>query len=288
LFSALQKEREMSLEINQIYKDTFNQTIKEMNNSLENYSNKEYVLLRPVVLDGDDVTIMAESHLAWEFSIRFVNEFNKLKVEKEFKNNTNLENLIRGMSVGVGIAFCKKHFPFYDAYEIAHSCCSNAKKIGREVSIKDQSISSIDYHVCYSSLLGTVSEYRQKYQTFPNNYLLSRKPLIFGEVEEQNEIRSLNKFNDLLFTINPTKNHEFPKSRIKDLRDYYGLNPNAVKHYYHQFLKNVKPTIQEELPKEAFVEWKSPVENKLYYLGTMFDPIDVIDIIDYIQIKEGE
>jgi hypothetical protein len=260
----------MSIEINNIYKKTFDATISKMEGSFAKEKG-DTIPFRPIILDGDDVTIIAKSQLAWEFSVRFVNEL------QDQKQNVSdeLKTLFEKVSVGIGVAFCKNHFPFYTAYEIAESCCKNAKSVGVEISKTNGfPINSIDYHICYAGFLGSVSEYREKYQSFGDHYL-SRKPLVFENVKEK--IREFDGFNKLLSIIT---DESIPKSRVKDLRDAYGQGESVVKNYYAQFVKTIDENLLKGV-KGPFEDY-SINEKVTRYLGTLFDPIDVMDIVSPI------
>ena len=87
-------------------------------------SDKEVIPVRPIVLGGDDLTIVCRADLALAYTKAFIEEF-----EKETKGR--LGELIRKYEVFVedknyltacaGIAYIKSSYPFYYGYELAES-----------------------------------------------------------------------------------------------------------------------------------------------------------------------
>lgn len=72
--------------------------------------------LRPIILDGDDFTILSTAELAIPIVAVFMEEL--------FHNQKNQEEKI---SACAGIAFVHSHFPFSVAYSIGEEACSRAK-----------------------------------------------------------------------------------------------------------------------------------------------------------------
>lgn len=80
---------------------------------------------RPIVLGGDDLTIIIRGDLAIKYVEAFLNAF-----EKETKKRlANIDvRLCNGLTACAGIAFIKSSFPYYYGYNLAEDLCSAAKK----------------------------------------------------------------------------------------------------------------------------------------------------------------
>lgn len=85
--------------------------------------------IRPIVLGGDDLTVICRADLAIEYVKVFIKEF-------EEQTRIKLGDILRGKSVFehkdyltacAGIVYIKSSFPFYYGYELAESLCSRAK-----------------------------------------------------------------------------------------------------------------------------------------------------------------
>ncbi len=104
--------------------------------------NKDVIPARPVVLSGDDMTIIIRADLAVEYATAFIRafenftgkdmstesgkilggilkDFNVFEKEKEEKNY---------LTACAGIAFIKSSYPFYYGYQLAEELCGQAKK----------------------------------------------------------------------------------------------------------------------------------------------------------------
>lgn len=102
---TIKKHRKLSCEITKLFKEVFEETVQSLNKS-EN-------ILRPLILDGDDVTFMCQANLA----LPFVNSFlQKLKDKHD------------QIEACAGIAYVHGHFPFDLAYQVAEQSCQQAKK----------------------------------------------------------------------------------------------------------------------------------------------------------------
>lgn len=85
---------------------------------------------RPVVIGGDDLTIICRADLAIEFTELFLKKF-KQKTESNLKP-LGIKTLENGLTACAGIAFLKKAYPFHYGYHLAEELCGHAKKIGKQ------------------------------------------------------------------------------------------------------------------------------------------------------------
>lgn len=88
--------------------------------------------IRPVVLSGDDMTVIIRGDLAIDYTNAFIKAFEAktkqhlgddiLKQEHVFANDEDC------LTACAGIAFIKSSFPFYYGYQLAEELCNYAKK----------------------------------------------------------------------------------------------------------------------------------------------------------------
>ena len=95
---------------------------------------------RPVVLGGDDLTILVAGDLAVRFAVEFCKAFEKETCAKlgylEHEGLTGFD----GLTACAGITLAKRNFPFDRAYHLAESLCKHAKntvKYAREIEDKN-------------------------------------------------------------------------------------------------------------------------------------------------------
>lgn len=118
-------------------KATQNAAVTAFNTVHHLFDNPNDIIpIRPIVLGGDDLTIICRADIALEYTNAFIDEFGK-------NTNIYLGDIITSADGGkgvfskgevkdrltacAGIAFVKSSFPFYYAYELADALCTRAK-----------------------------------------------------------------------------------------------------------------------------------------------------------------
>lgn len=111
------------------------------------YCNDRNVIpARPLVLGGDDLSIIVRADLAVAFTTAFLVEFKKssstqmMKLKALFKQynlSHGVENLPDYLTACAGIVFMKASQPFYSASNLADGLCKRAKSYSRRHKIND-------------------------------------------------------------------------------------------------------------------------------------------------------
>lgn len=83
---------------------------------------------RPVVLGGDDLTVIIRGSLAMTFIQNYLEAFEKFTKENFMAFAREYNNLENGLTACAGIAYVKSSFPYYYAYNLAEELCAAAKK----------------------------------------------------------------------------------------------------------------------------------------------------------------
>ena len=130
---------------------------------LEQHAVNDVVPARPIVLGGDDLTLIVRADLALNFTQAFANAF-EVKT-KEFLQQLNeqikqfdeeyVSALPDYLSVCAGLSFIKPSQPFAQSYQLAESLCDQAKKMSRHSRKSEQDIipSSLSFHWVQSTLI---------------------------------------------------------------------------------------------------------------------------------------
>jgi hypothetical protein len=100
--------------------------------------------LVPLVLAGDDLTVVCRADLAFSFIRTFLTSFEghmKAKLEKlrnDYKDIVPLlgDALPSRFSAGAGIVFCSSHYPFSLGYELCEDLAKNAKTMAKTAAAK--------------------------------------------------------------------------------------------------------------------------------------------------------
>lgn len=96
-------------------------------------SNEDVVPMQPIVLGGDDLTLVCRADLALPFVQAFLREFEQeshdrlgtLLVDKGIFTEGEVRDRLTACA---GVAYVKRKYPFYSAYELAETLCAQAKK----------------------------------------------------------------------------------------------------------------------------------------------------------------
>jgi len=97
-------------------------------------SDRSKYPIRPVIIGGDDITIICRADIALKFTKSFLELFRKYSKEylSPIGKKCNLEILENGLSACAGVAFVKTHYPFHYAVTLATDLCNKAKKSAKE------------------------------------------------------------------------------------------------------------------------------------------------------------
>ena len=90
--------------------------------------------MRPIVLSGDDHTLICRADLAIPYVEKFISLFEKYTEEKlgDKLNGVFAGDRDRKLSACAGIVFIKSSYPFYYGYQLAEELCGKAKKDTKE------------------------------------------------------------------------------------------------------------------------------------------------------------
>lgn len=242
--------REFSKSLDEIFIDTFKQVISNLKDKIKQdqkfkdsfeFENDEHLPIRPIVLNGDDVTFVCNGRLGVTLAENFLRELNK---KSPLKLETSKKEI--PISASAGVAIIKSHFPFYRAYELAEELCKSAKTKGKTLSKiagSNEAGNWLDYHIVYSGVTTSLNELREKYYCIPGldlpnkiqhpqniekpemSYkqynLLWRPWCVVGGVD--------NKYNwDKLKTIFDDFKNNWKRSRLKTLRNAMIKSENQI------------------------------------------------------------
>lgn len=128
---------------------TFSQSLDEATKSAAQTAFNEIVKdekeeglpfpIRPIILGGDDLTVIIRADLAFNFTVRFLEEFEKKTADKFkfLKGDFQINGFENGISACAGIAYIKKSYPFHYAVSLAEKLCAEAKNfVKKEIGYK--------------------------------------------------------------------------------------------------------------------------------------------------------
>lgn len=116
----------------------------------------EKMPIRPIVIGGDDLTVICRGDLAVKFVEEYLEAF-----ERETQALT-----AQKLTACAGIAFIKSSYPFYHGYNLAEALCGEAKKDAKSDKVKEangnQAPSCLMFHKVQSSFVEDYAEIKRK------------------------------------------------------------------------------------------------------------------------------
>ncbi|MBC6949463.1 hypothetical protein DWB58_16165 [candidate division KSB1 bacterium] len=229
----------------------------------------------PLILGGDDVLALVPARYALDIGSRFGEEF---------------EKHMNGITIGVAVIICQKHYPYTLAYERGHKLLEQAKKHGK--SLGTQKLSAINFEVILGNELKVSAEDEVGKE---KEYHSSLKPYWIGakaNAESSESSHAGIHFDRILHHRLALKN--IPQKRLHELRRFFDprrlneLHKDKEREEWNKgfedFLHRIKPE-----------SWASALESAIKELGPWrnikrwpkkdFDPatglLDLIEAWDY-------
>ena len=107
--------------------------VKAYHSLEDRIKGSKIIPIRPIVLGGDDLTVICRADLALDYVTEFIKQFEeKTKFVAEYKDKLGFGHL----TACAGIVYIKSSFPFYYGYALAEALCSRAKKDAKK-DLKD-------------------------------------------------------------------------------------------------------------------------------------------------------
>lgn len=127
-------------------------------------NGKTYIPVIPLVLAGDDMTVMVEGTYALPFAQRFLTAFEEETGGADCPTIRRIAEVALGaprLSAGAGVALVKHHFPFHLAHALAEALLKSAKlaKKALKQNLTDSHgareapypVSALDFHVLFDA-----------------------------------------------------------------------------------------------------------------------------------------
>ncbi len=123
---------------------------------------KDTIPFRPIVLGGDDLTMICRADLALHFTEIFIKNFEegtRSFISEMHNNDASLP--IYHLTACAGIAYIKSSYPFYYGYQLAESLCERAKRDTKSSGITPAP-SCLMFHKVQSSFVESFDEISRK------------------------------------------------------------------------------------------------------------------------------
>ncbi len=190
----------------------------------------------PLILGGDDLTVLCDGKYALNFTEKFLRAFEKETSSLQHLNGiipqlaTKALNASR-LSACAGVTIHKPHFPFSVAYELAEELMQSAKQVKKKVVLvgnqEPYPCSALDFHVLYDSSDISLKNIRDKLK-IQDTKLHNRPYVVTPETDLQGingcEWANFHRWEQLkekvkiLLAKNDEGRRNLPNSQMHDLR----------------------------------------------------------------------
>jgi hypothetical protein len=213
---------------------------KTFESKKENESKKYRYPIRPIVLGGDDLTIIIRADLALEFTRIFLEQF-----EEESKTEFTKLGIpeIKGLTACAGIAYVKESYPLHYAMHLTEDLCKDAKKMVKAGGFSkdgDMVKSSIAFFKVQDSFIEKIEDMKartlkalngidygfgpyllKKYEQYANLEDLNEKlEIIKVEADKNDKSKGTSKLRQLVSeSFKDTATMDLMKERMKSISD---------------------------------------------------------------------
>jgi hypothetical protein len=294
--SYIQKFREFSLDLDYCTRQAFIEALKVFPPE-----RRKPVPLVPLVLGGDDLTIVCDARYALAFTETFLTAFEEKTQESNIIRAISKKafGIAQGqLSACAGVAIIKSHFPFSTAYQLAEELAKSAKIVKDVVKKGSRTIpcSALDFHVLYDTRSTTLEAIRNKLSFPTENTLLYNRPYIVSNIdqilqqitEEQLEIRNWLKshhWSELKNRVRALLNEEdghraLPNSQMHALREGLFMGRDGADGQYALIRKryeNKGITQVAAAEQSDSLFWVDAMSVPTYYVTGLLDAMDAAD-----------
>ena len=217
--------------------------------------HKDPIPLIPLVLGGDDLTVLCDGRRAVNFAATYLKAFQEqTKKKKVFGQSSIIPKILKlkqkkackedwkKLGAAAGIAITKPHYPFHRGYELAEELLKKAKKVKSKLGV---SRCALDFHVLFDGAETSLDDLREQW-TVSETHNLTARPYV---MDTDNDPWAKNRiWGDLMKAVEHLKGDKLPRTQELPRTQQYALRaalfrgPKAanrqlglIKHRYYGF-----------------------------------------------------
>ena len=220
---------------------------KALGKVIEQRSNN-IIPARPIILGGDDLTIIVRADLALEYASDFITFFEQ-ETKIELKSlHKKYKEIPPQMTACAGIAFIKSNQPFSLAYALAESLCDAAKKRSRQ-HINDMIPGSFAFHRVTSSFIDQYNEALKRELTITQriNGLETELQLTLGAYGAGEFSAALPQFHQLEKLKELFTRPDMSKGPTREFLTLLAIDKHEAQDRWDRWRKVMKKTSQHNL-----------------------------------------
>lgn len=233
---------------------------------------KLLVPARPLVLGGDDVTVVIRADLALYFIDAFVKEFERYSNQELWKKDPKDK-----LTVGVGMVVCPTGYPFLKAFDLSEELVKNSKELTAHMENRP---SSMDYIVITNDTENDIDSIRAHLFTAEDGSKLTAKPMLLSG-------NNLAQFVENGISVL----EKLPRSTLRNSLSVCRKGVNAALQNYTKLKDNIARGLggranQNQMGATEFSElFKEGVETKGFFYKDKDDKHFKTKLGDYIELN---
>lgn len=227
---------------------------------------------RPLVLGGDDVTVVIRADLALYFIDAFVKEFERYSNQELGKKDPKDK-----LTVGVGMVVCPTGYPFLKAFDLSEELVKNSKKL---TALMGNRPSSMDYIVITNDTENDIDSIRAHLFTAEDGSKLTAKPMLLSD-------NNLAQFVENGISVL----EKLPRSTLRNSLSVCRKGVNEALQNYTKLKDNIERGLggranQNQMGATEFSElFKEGVETKGFFYKDKDDKHFKTKLGDYIELN---
>lgn len=204
----------------------------------------EIIPLRPIVLGGDDVTVIIRGDFALDFTHHFLRFFEEETKSEfvDFEQQFGISYFNQGLSACAGIAYIKPSYPFHYGVKLAEELCAYAKKIAKRIPEQHElTPSCLNFHKVHSSFIDDYDEIIKQELTTPSGVKFNHGPYF---LTEQNGYSTIDQLKSWVKRI---KESEAPKSSLRNWLTELSTNKERAYQQMERIISKTKKQYVRDL-----------------------------------------
>jgi hypothetical protein len=254
---------------------------------------RQIVPARPVVIGGDDITLIVRADLAAPFAARFLE-----LIEELTKDNKLHAKIPNGLSAGAGIAIAHKSLPFLTLNALAESLCKFAKKKAKSKGKKDNEPwpSMLAFYVQSQT---AEEDYGEHIYPALGSTKLTENPFAVGKWESDTGVLPFGMLLSLAGAIDALPG---ARGTLRTIRAEIANGRTSVaRNLWHRMLTRTDWSNEQEEQLDAFKKavrtciTDELTEYQVPDCGALFDALELIDVgtlapekLSLADVEQGE
>ncbi len=215
----------------------------------------------PLVLGGDDLTVVCDGRQALQFTKKFIDCF-----EEETRQHPGINSILKnGVTSCAGVTIVKPHFPFFAGYQLAEELLKSAKELKPR--------SAIDYHILYDASGPDLERIRREL-TIGSARLVARPYAVGSESTPPHRSWSdlQQRINAVLAQDEEEQRRRLPNSMLHELREGLYLGQDAAESQLALVRNRYRPHIDPLLVNDCLY-WQEGEQ----HLTGLLDAVDTAE-----------